>query len=62
MRRPLLCATLKQTKAPDPFYLEHQRVPFGHVLLRCHVEEGETHTQAVKGIVRVSLAGLDVLA
>ncbi len=43
-------------------YLQHQRVTFGYILLRCHVEEGETNTQAVERVVGVSLEGLNVLA
>lgn len=42
--------------------LQHQCMPFGYILLRRHVEEGETHTQAVERVVGVSLEGLNILA
>lgn len=43
-------------------YLHDERMSFGHVLLRRHVEEGETHTQAVERVAGVSLEGLNILA
>lgn len=43
-------------------YLQDERLPLGDVLLGCHVEEGETHTQAVERVVGLSLEGLDILA
>lgn len=45
----------------NKLYLQHQRVPFSHKLLRCHVEEGETHKQAVQRIAGLSLEGLNIL-
>lgn len=56
-----LCST-KENKGTLGFYLQNQGMSFGDILLRCHVEEGETNTQAVQGVVRVSLEGLDILA
>ena len=51
----------RKQKDTQTLYLQHQRVSFGDVLLRGHVEEGETHTQAVERVVGVSLEGLNVL-
>lgn len=43
-------------------YLQHQCMSFGYILLRSHVEEGETHAQAVERVFGVSLEGLNILA
>lgn len=54
--------TLKLKGGGEAAYLQDERVSFGHVLLRRHVEEGEAHTQAVERVVGLSLEGLNILA